>query len=161
MLTDVEFTQAVNHHLNTVYRTAYNWLKDSHLANDIAQNVFLKLYTAEKDFESDEHVKRWLIRITVNECKNLFRAPWRKHEDIDAYANDLCFEDHYQRELFDAVMRLDRKYRLPLMLFYYEGYSISDISEITGIPGNTISTRLSRARTQLRGLIEEDDNEQQ
>ena len=155
MLTDAEFTLAVNRHMNTVYRTAYSWLRDSQDANDITQNVFIKLYKAREDFESDEHLKRWLVRVTVNECKSLFRAPWRKHEDIDAYADTLGFEDDTQRGLFDAVMRLDKKYRVPLMLYYYEGYSLREISGMTGIPENTLSTRLSRARAQLKGILEE------
>ena len=71
----------------------------------------IQLYRQDTAFESDAHVKNWLIRVTVNRCKNVLRAPWHKAEDIADYENTLVFEQPQYRELFDAVMSLARRYR--------------------------------------------------
>lgn len=110
----------------------------------------------DKAFESDAHLKNWLIRVTVNRCKMLFRSPWRRHEDIDDYAETLSFEQPRDGELFKAVMALDKKYRVPLLLFYYEGYSTAEIASMLSLAEKTVSTRLFRARAKLRTILEEE-----
>lgn len=116
----------------------------------------IELYKTDKAFESDAHLKNWLIRVTVNRCKMLFRSPWRRHEDIDDYAETLSFEQPRDGELFKAVMALDKKYRVPLLLFYYEGYTTAEAASMLGIPEKTVSTRLYRARAKLRTILEEE-----
>lgn len=116
----------------------------------------IELYKTDKAFESDAHLKNWLIRVTVNRCKMLFRSPWRRHEDIDDYAETLSFEQPRDGELFKAVMALDQKYRVPLLLFYYEGYTTAEAASMLGIPEKTVSTRLYRARAKLRTILEEE-----
>ena len=96
----------------------------------------------DREFESDSHMKNWLIRVTVNQCKMLFRSPWSKMEDIGEYADTLEFEEESHLDLFQAVMNLDKKYRVPILLFYYENYSTTEIASILGIPEKTVSTRL-------------------
>lgn len=155
MLNQQEFTRAAEKHMDTIYRVAYSWLKNSDDANDVTQEVLLQLYRTDKEFESDSHMKNWLIRVAINQCKKIFRSPWSKLEDIDAYAETLGFEQEDYRELFDAVMRLDQKYRVPLMLFYYEGYTTAEIASILKLPENTVSTRLSRARAKLKDYLGE------
>ena len=71
MLTNEQFTACARKYIDTVYRVAYNYIKSPADADDVTQNVFLKLLQARKPFESDAHVKNWLIRVTINECKNL------------------------------------------------------------------------------------------
>ena len=63
-------------------------------------------------------MKNWLIRVTVNQCKMLFRSPWRKVKDIGEYAETFGFEEESYLDLFQAVMKLDKKYRVPVLLFY-------------------------------------------
>lgn len=155
MLNKQEFTRAAEKHMDTIYRVAYSWLKNSDDANDVTQEVLLQLYRTDKEFESDSHMKNWLIRVAINQCKKIFRSPWSKLEDIDEYAETLGFEQEDYRELFDAVMRLDQKYRVPLMLFYYEGYTTAEIASILKLPENTVSTRLSRARAKLKDYLGE------
>lgn len=155
MLNQQEFTRAAEKHMDTIYRVAYSWLKNSDDANDVTQEVLLQLYKTDKEFESDSHMKNWLIRVAINQCKKIFRSPWSKLEDIDEYAETLGFEQEDYRELFDAVMRLDQKYRVPLMLFYYEGYTTAEIASILKLPENTVSTRLSRARAKLKDYLGE------
>ena len=151
-----EFTVLAERYMDTIYRVAYSWVKNSEDANDVTQNVLIQLYKTTKEFESDSHLKNWLIRVTVNQCKMLFRAPWNRMEDIEGYAETLGFEDKSYLDLFQAVMKLDKKYRVPLMLFYYEGYSTAEVAELLELPEKTVSTRLSRAKAKLKNELKEE-----
>ena len=141
-----EFTRFAEKYMDTIYRVAYSWTKNSDYANDVTQDVLIQLYKTTKEFESDAHLKNWLIRVTVNQCKMIFRSPWHKVEDIGKYADSLGFEDESHLDLFQAVMNLDKKYRVPILLFYYEGYSTAEIASVLNIPEKTVSTRLFRAK---------------
>lgn len=121
MFSNEAFAQNAEKYMDTVFRVAYGWLKNPDDANDVTQDVLIELYKTDKAFESDAHLKNWLIRVTVNRCKMLFRSPWRRHEDIDDYAETLSFGQPQDGELFKAVMALDKKYRVPLLLFYIRG----------------------------------------
>ena len=151
-----EFTAFAEKYMDTIYRVAYSWTKNSDDANDVTQDVLIQLYKTTKEFESDSHVKNWLIKVTVNQCKMLFRSTWSKMEDIGEYADTLGFEEKSHLDLFRAVMNLDKKYRVPLLLFYYEGYSTAEIASILGIPEKTVSTRLFRARARLKDDLKEE-----
>ena len=108
-MTDEQFTPLAERYMDTVFRVAYSYLRCRDDADDVTQDVLIQLYRQDKAFESDAHVKNWLIRVTVNRCKNVLRAPWHKAEDIADYENTLVFEQPQYRELFDAVMSLDRR----------------------------------------------------
>ena len=112
MFTDEHFTYLADKYMDTVFRLAFSYMKSRADADDITQNVLLKLYRTEKDFQSESHLKNWLIRVTINECKQAFRSPWRKTEDIQDYANSLAMTQPEQRELFEAVMSLPPNYRV-------------------------------------------------
>ena len=151
-----EFEVFAEKYMDTIYRVAYSWTKNSDDANDVTQDVLIQLYKTTKEFESDSHLKNWLIRVTVNQCKMLFRSPWSKMEDIGEYANTLGFEEESHLDLFRAVMNLDKKYRVPILLFYYEGYSTAEIASILGIPEKTVSIRLFRAKARLKDYLKEE-----
>lgn len=151
-----EFTVFAEKYIDTIYRVAYSWTKNPDDANDVTQDVLIQLYKTTKEFESDSHIKNWLIKVTVNQCKMFFRSMWNKMEDIDAYADTLGFKDESYLDLFNAVMKLDKKYSVPLMLFYYEGYSTAEISVILDIPEKTVSTRLFRAKAKLKDYLKEE-----
>lgn len=156
MFSNEAFAQNAEKYMDTVFRVAYGWLKNPDDANDVTQDVLIELYKTDNAFESDAHLKNWLIRVTVNRCKMLFRSPWCRHEDIDDYAETLSFEQPRDEELFKAVMALDKKYRVPLLLFYYEGYTTAEAASMLGIPEKTVSTRLYRARAKLRTILVEE-----
>lgn len=156
MLTDTEFEEVVRLYANTVYRVAFGYLKSMDDANDIVQDVLIQLYVSDQSFESQEHIRNWLIRVTINKCKNVFRAPWRKHEDLEEYVNELFYEQPDYLNLYEAVMRLDKKYRLPLILFYCDGYSTKEIAGFLNLPENTVSTHIRRGKEKLRGFLKED-----
>ena len=153
MVSNENFPRLVHLYKDMIFRLAYSYTKNHFDADDITQNVLLQLYKGDKDFKSDAHIKNWLIRVTVNHCKNLFRAPWRKNENLEDYANTLVFEEESSRDLFCTVMGLDKKYRVTLLLYYYEGYSIREIAHIMEIPEKTVSTRLARGRKILKELL--------
>lgn len=155
MFTDERFTCLVRRYIDTVFRVAFNYLKSSADADDITQNVFEKLLRETKSFESDEHIRNWLIRVTINECRKLLRAPWRKHESFEDYARTLSFDNQAHSDLFYAVMALPKKYRLPIYLHYYEEYSTQEIAGILKIPKNTVCTQLKRGRELLRKQLQE------
>lgn len=151
-----KFAVFAEKYMDTIYRVAYSWTKNPDDANDVTQDVLIQLYKTTKEFESDSHIKNWLIKVTVNQCKMFFRSMWNKMEDIDAYADTLRFEDESYLDLFNAVMKLDKKYSVPLMLFYYEGYSTAEISVILNIPEKTVSTRLFRAKAKMKDYLKEE-----
>ncbi len=156
MIDNKAFAETAERYMDTVYRVAYSWLKDPDDANDVTQDALLELYKTDKAFESDAHLKNWLIRVTVNRCKMLFRAPWRRTENIDDYAESLRWEQPEHADLFRAVMALDKMYRVPLLLFYCEGYSTAEVAAILGLNEKTVSTRLHRAKAKLRDDLKEE-----
>ena len=91
MFSNEAFARIAEKYMDTIYRVAYGWLKNPDDANDVTQDVLIELYKTEKAFESDAHLKNWLIRATVNRCKMLFRSPWRRLENIDDYTETLGF----------------------------------------------------------------------
>ncbi len=155
MLSDERFEALAAKYIDTVYAVAFAALKNRADAEDVTQDVLIKLYKTKKEFESDSHVKNWLIRVTVNECNRVFRSPWRRNVPLEEYAAELRFEREEDSCLFTAVMQLERKYRLVVLLFYYEGYSTAEIARMLGVPANTVSTRLHRARAKLKSFISE------
>lgn len=155
-LKDGEYEESVRQYANMVYRIAFGYLKNVEDAQDITQDVLIQLFVSEKAFESSEHVRNWLIRVTINECKKVFRAPWRQQEDLEDYINALYDEQPDYRELYDALMKLDKKYRMPLMLFYIDGYSTREIGQLLKLPENTVSTRIRRGKEKMKDYFMED-----
>ena len=159
MMNSEQFTRLVRRYIDTVFRVALNYLRNPSDAEDITQTVFEKLLREEKPFESEEHIRNWLIRVTVNECKKLLRSPWRFVEPIEDYMKGMTFENTAQSELYRAVMGLPKKYRLAIYLHYYEGYSTQEIGRILRIPKNTVCSHLKRGRELLKKELQEaDDN---
>ena len=157
MMTNEEFTCLAKRYIDTVYRVAFNYIRSQADADDITQNVFLKLLQSKQTFENEVHAKNWLIRVTINECKNLVRSRWWRTASFEDYAATLTFDNQAQSELFYTVMSLPRKYRLPIYLHYYEGYSTKEIAHILKVPKNTVCTQLKRGRELLKESLQEVD----
>jgi len=155
MFTDKEFSALAETYMDTIFRLAFHYLKNRSEADDVTQEVLLKLYCAKKPFESEAHIKHWLIRVTINACKKVLRSPWRRMEPIEDYAGTLVFPSREHSELFDSVMALPVKYRVPLYLHYYEDYSCEEIARFLGVPNATVRTRLRRARELLKNYLQE------
>lgn len=155
MLTNEQFTSCAQRYIDTVYRVAFNCIKSAADADDVTQNVFLKLLKTDTSFESQKHIRNWLIRVTINECKNLVRTRWWRHESYEDYAATLTFDNPVHSDLFYAVMELPPKYRLPIYLHYYEEYTTQEIADILKISKNTVCTQLKRGRELLRKSLTE------
>lgn len=155
MLTNEQFTYLAEKYINMVFRVAFNYLGSSSDADDVTQNVFLKLLMERRSFESETHIKHWLIRVALNECKSLTRSKWWKTESYEDYAATLTFDEPGHSDLFYAVMALPKKYRLPIYLYHYEGYSTEEVAELLNIPRGTVCIRLKRGRELLKKNLTE------
>ena len=151
-----EFKLLAEDYRDMIFRIAFSFLKSQADAEDVTQEVLLHLYETERAFDCREHVKNWLVKVTYNECRKLWRRPWRRHENIDDYAERLAFEDRTYQDLFCAVMKLDKTKRIVVVLYYLEGYQIQEIADLLQIPRGTVGTRLSRARKKLKMYLEEE-----
>ncbi len=138
-----------------VFRLAYSYLKNRADAEDICEEAFIRLYGYNGSFETDENCKAWLMKVTVNLSKNMLKSCWfSRRTELDESIPAKAHEDY---ELTEQLKRLPPKYRLVIHLYYYEGYSARDISEITGTPVSTVTTQLSRAREKLKSIIKEEN----
>ncbi len=155
---ELDIRRVVEQHRDMVFRIAFTYLRDPADADDVAQDVFVKFIRKTPAFANDEHVRRWLIRVTVNECKSLFRRPWRRMEDIENYANTLSMPSREHVDVFTSVMSLPERYRVPLVLYYYLGFTTNEIAQLTKTPGATVRTRLARGRSQLKTMLEKEDH---
>lgn len=151
------FTDALARYQDTVYRVALHALGSPQDADDAVQEVFLRLYTAQKAFESEEHLRRWLLRVTVNWCRDVLRSPWRRRTaPLDGQISaEPEFQAPEQEALYRAVLSLPERYRLVLGLFYYEELSVKEIAGLLGLEVSAVTTRLSRARKKLKEILGE------
>lgn len=158
MFSDEEFSALAEKYMDNIFRLALNYMRSRTEADDITQNVLIKLYRTEKKFQSDDHLRYWLVRVTVNECKRALVSPWRRMESIEQLREGVVFPEEGSRELFDAVMALPKKYRVPIYLYYYEDYSTEEIGQILKMPSATVRTHLRRGRQQLKESLGGDEN---
>lgn len=127
-------------------------------SEDIMQNVFLRLHRKFSTFSSEEHIKAWLIRVTINESKRLLKHNSKYScESYEILQNEVFSTDKESQELFGQVMELKEKYRTVLYLYYYEDLSTKEISQMLKIKEATVRTQLARARELLKLKIEEEE----
>ena len=140
---------------NTVYRTALAYCRNVQDAEDITHDVFLARFRHEEPFPDDESEKAWMLRVTVNRCKNLLKSFRRKFTVPLEDAAQVCVTQP-EHEIWDAVNALPARYRLVIHLYYYEGYSVSEIGKITGRSETAVQTQLYRARKLLKQTLGEE-----
>lgn len=153
------YLKAVDCYGNTMYRIARSYCRCQADAEDIVQSAFEKLLVTKTEFQDEQHLKKWLIRVTVNEARNLCNSFWKKHmvswensKTIQAY--DFSYPEH--SELYEAVLKLPVKYRSVVHLYYYEEYSVKEIADILHLRETTVQTQLMRARKKLKMMLKED-----
>ncbi|HIV80440.1 MAG TPA: sigma-70 family RNA polymerase sigma factor [Candidatus Avanaerovorax faecigallinarum] len=144
-----------NLYKDSVFSTGFNWFKNPVDADDIVQETFFRLFRCNRDFESEDHLRFWIIRVAVNECKRVSLSSWfKKKVSLDDYAQTLVFHDPGESRLFSAVMNLPSKYRQVIHLIYYEGYSTAEIADLLNISQTAVTTRLQRGRQRLKKELE-------
>lgn len=149
----------VHTYSDDILRLSYTYLKNMQDAQDICQNVLLKLLAVNRDFPDARKEKAYILKITANACKDVLRSPWRKRMcDLEACA-EMPTPEPPDSAVLDAVNCLPQHYRTVIHLFYYCGYRADEIGNILGIPTPTVHTRLARGRAKLKDLLGGFDDE--
>ena len=151
-----DYERIVRTHMDTIYRIAVSYTKTPADADDIVQQTFVKLLSKKETFADEEHEKRWLIRVCINECNSFFSSFWRRNVDsMDTLTTEPQFTTRENTDLYDAIKSLPSKCSIVVYLFYYEGYSTKEIGKLLHIKEATVRTRLVRARKLLKEQLRE------
>ena len=155
-MTEQEFCEQYAKYKNTVYSVIFNYVQNAEDTADLLQEVFIKLYSTDTQFTGDEHRKAWLIRVSVNMCKNHLRTI-KNRKNVVLEEDILYFDQTADNELLKVVLTLPEKYRIPIHLFYYEDYSIKDIATVLDLPESTVKIHLKRGREKLSKILKKED----
>ncbi len=151
-----EFNKIFAMYKEDLFHLIYSYTLNISDTKDILQNTFMKYLQKMNKVSKDElEIKKWLIRVAVNECKDLKKSYWKRNiktniEEDKTYIKN--FESN--KEMLDLLNRIDKKYRIPIYLYYYEGYSILEISEILRLSESAVKMRLKRAKELLKKEME-------
>ena len=147
--------QVIRFYSDMVYRLAFARTGTGHDADDVYEEVFLRYLKKKPKFQSEEHRRAWLIRVTIN-CSNTFlTSVWQRR--TQELPEDLPFRQQEDYQLHNYLQQLSTKYRSVIHLFYYEEMSVEEISKILHRKPSTVRTQLTRAREQLRQILKEED----
>lgn len=152
------FEEVVSNYSDMLIRLVFQNTKNMADAEDIVQEVYIKLLDYKKDFQSLEHLKAWLIRVAINKCKDHFRTSWFRK--VEPLAEDYDVMAPEEKEIFEALFELDKESRNIIYLHYYEGYKIKEIATIMKKNLNTINSKLQRGRQKLKLIIEEGESDE-
>lgn len=156
-MTNDEFIKIVKRSSNRIYLIALSYLKNHYDAEDVMQEVFVRLWKTDKVFNSDEHLEKWLTVTCINKCRDHFRNPFVKNSVALDDARDLyTFDTIKNFDVFNAIMSLPQKERLVVHLFYFEDMSINEISQAIRVKPSAVKTRLHRARKNLKAVLGDD-----
>jgi RNA polymerase sigma-70 factor (ECF subfamily) len=159
----VDITQICTKYGDRLYAAAFNICRHRQDAEDAVQEALLRLYRADKEFESEEHIKAWLIRVAINAAKTTNTSFWHRNRvSYEEYMDEIPFDNEPERDLMEVVLSLPEKYRIIVHLYYYEGYKTREIAEILQLSENTVKTRLVKGRRILKTKLEgweDDENE--
>lgn len=155
--TQAELGHVMDTYGTMVYRLAYSRLRSSADADDIYQEVFLRYYQKRPQFQSEEHRRAWLLRVTINRVKSYAASAWFRHTvPLEAC---ISFPEREEQHLDEALRELPAKDRMLLHLFYYEELSIREIGELLQRKESTVRTQLTRARQRLAKIMKGDEYE--
>lgn len=149
-----ELEQVLELYGNMVYRLAYACMRSTMDAEDVYQEVFLRYFQKRPSFESEEHRRAWLLRVTVNRARTLFRSAWFRH--TVPLEDRVVFAEPEERRLDEALAQLRSGDRELLHLFYYEELSVREIGELLRRKESTVRTQLTRVRRRLGEILKGD-----
>ncbi len=153
----IEFDSIYEQYKNMVYRLAISYLKNTIDAEDIVQNVFLKLHKNLGKIDSEEYLKNWLIKVTINECKtNLLSFYKRKVRLFRNDEEERIKDNTKDNEVLNSLFLLPKQDRLIIHLYYYENYKVKEIAKILNMKENAVKQRLFRDREKLRDILKEE-----
>ena len=140
-----------------VYQAAFSIVQNKSDAEDVAQETFLAYHKTDMSFETDEHIRAWMLRTAVNKAKNVRTSFWhRRRTSWEEYMKEIPFTSTQDHDLFYAVMKLPVKQRTVIHLYYYEGLSVKEIASILNIPEGTVSSRMNHGRQKLKKMLTEE-----
>lgn len=152
-----------NRHKLMLWRVCYSYLKNTHDTEDVISKTFMQLIDKQPVFDNEEHEKAWLLRCSINICKNELNHWWRKREPLEDHMIEnkgVSYEKEVERnEIYDAITKLSNKYKAIIYLKYYEGYSSVEIGKILECPESTVRTRLKKAKSELKKLLGDSYND--
>lgn len=147
----------IDKYQTNLFATAFNICQNTEDAKDVVQDTFIAYYTSNQQFQDEQHIRAWLFRVTINKAKDICKSFWHRNQmPLEDYIVQLPFETEEDSTLFETVLRLPEKYRIVIHLFYYEDWSIREISQILRVSENTVKTRLSRGRKHLKNVLMEE-----
>lgn len=156
----IETETAAERYRDRLFAAAFHICRNAADADDVVQETLLRYHRTDTEYENEEHLKAWLLRVAINQAKNVNRSFFRHRVvPLEDYMETLSFESGESENLFLEVMRLPEKYRIVIHLYYYEEYSVREISRILGITESNTKIRLSRGRTILKEKLQEEWNE--
>ena len=142
---------------SNLFAAAFNVCKNAQDAEDIVQDTFIRYYTINKEFDNEQHIRAWLLRVAINKAKNANHTFWRRNKlSLEDYLETLTFETPQSENLFETVMQLPKKYRIVIHLYYYEDYSVREIADILRLSESNVKVRLSRGRSLLKEALKEE-----
>lgn len=149
--------ELIRRYRDNLFSAAFQVCKNAADADDVVQETFLQYHVTKKEFDSEQHIRAWLIRVAVNKAKNVNRSFWRQNKvPLEEYMETLVFETPKEETLFETVMKLPQKYRIVIHLYYYEEYSVREIAGILKLSESNVKVRLTRGRKLLREALKED-----
>jgi RNA polymerase sigma-70 factor (ECF subfamily) len=151
-----EIRQVVQRYSDSIFKLAYTYVKNKSDAEDIAQSVFLTYLQQQKQFHDETHERAWLIRVTINKCKDFLKSGWFRSRN--PLPEQLGYMPEEHRGVIEAVWTLDIKFRVPIHMHYYEGYSLQEIATVLRLPVGTVGSRLARGRMRLKELLGGDED---
>lgn len=155
-MDEFQARRLVEAYADMILRISFQYLKHTHDAEDICQTVFLKYLSGNYTFDSIEHEKAWIIRTTINTCKDLVKSAHSRRTVPLEEAERIAAPASQDPEILDALQALPKNYRISIYLFYYEGYSAREIGQVLRKSEATVNQYLSRARRKLRSLLTEE-----
>ena len=151
-----EFREFYDRQVKRVYRLAMVMMGNISDAEDVTQTVFLKAWEKKPDFRDADHEIAWILTTTRNQCKDIHKSFYRrKRSDLEnAPEPQVTLETQMDSEIWEALQSLAEKYRMVLYLYYYEGYSVRELSVILRRRESTLQTQLATGRKQMKSLLE-------
>ena len=149
-MDEMEAKRIVEAYSDMILRVSYTYLKNTDDAEDICQDVFLKMLTGKSKFDSLEHEKAWVIRVTINRCKDILKSAQRQKEVGIEVMPEVVQVEAVESDVLDMVMQLPEAYREVIYLHTYEGYSAKEIADIVGKSETAVMALLSRGRKKLK-----------
>ena len=146
----------IRRYQNMVYRVAYACCQNYSDAEDVTQEVFIRYIKKTFGFAEEEHLKAWLIRVTMNVSKNFLRSARRKKTVPISTIESMETQAPEHNSVYRAVMALAEKYRVTVLLYYFEDYSVREIAALLNRSETAVQTQLQRARAKLKEQLKED-----